>query len=135
VLGTDGRPALQHYYRIVAVNNPEKQNDVLHHLTTFHGHPFVLYLTSIENNFELVVVDETDVFIHFYKEEKVIASSLHIEGRSVAREFVEVFDRMRMRGLLYEFDCKQITKRNLIENLSIAEKVFDNVFHPDDGKG
>jgi hypothetical protein len=132
VLGTDDKPPLQHYYRIIAVNNPDKYDDVQHHLTRFYGRPFNLYLTSHENTFELVIVDESDVFIHFFKEEKVIASSLHIKGKLVAREFVDIFDRLRVRDLLHEFDCAKITKKNIVENLQIARDIFDKMYPPED---
>jgi hypothetical protein len=108
VNGTDGRPPLRHYHRIIAVNNPSKQKDVNHHLNSFCGRSFILYLTSLQNSFELVVVDETDVFIHFYKEEKVIASSLHLRGREIANEFIEIFDRLAERELLRKYDCANI---------------------------
>jgi hypothetical protein len=113
VLGTDNRPPLKHYYRIVAVNSPSKQKDVIHHLNSFAGQPFMLSLTSHQNSFELVVVDETDVFIHFYKEEKVIASSLHLSGRRIAGEFIEIFDRLATRDLLARYDCSKMTVRGL----------------------
>jgi hypothetical protein len=113
VNGTDGRPPLKHYYRIVAVNNPNKQKDVNHHLNSFCGRPFVLYLTAHQNSFELVVIDETDVFIHFYKEEKVIASSLHLRGGRIANEFIEIFDRLAVRDLLRRYDCQSIQLRSI----------------------
>lgn len=113
VNGTDGRPPLKHYYRIVAVNNSSKQKDVNHHLNSFCGRPFILYLTAHQNSFELVVVDETDVFIHFYKEEKVIASSLHLRGSRIANEFIEIFDRLTERDLLQKYDCQHIQLRSV----------------------
>jgi hypothetical protein len=113
VLGTDNRPPLKHYYRIVAANNPKKQQDVIHHLNSFCGRPFVLFLTSHQNSFELVIIDESDVFIHFYKEEKVVASSLHLKGRRIAGEFIEIFDTLATRDLLARYDCSQLSVRSL----------------------
>jgi hypothetical protein len=113
VLGTDNKPPLKHYYRIVCANSPNKQKDVNHHLNSFAGRPFQLFLTSHQNSFELVVVDESDVFIHFYKEEKVIASSLHLRGRRIAGEFIEIFDRLATRDLLAQYDCSKLTVRSL----------------------
>ncbi len=108
VNGTDGRPPLKHYYRIIAVNNSSKQKDINHHLNNFCGRPFVLYLTAQQNSFELVVVDETDVFIHFYKEEKVISSSLHLRGRQIANEFIEIFHGLAERDPLRVYDCSKL---------------------------
>lgn len=128
ILGTDGKPPLKHYYRIVALNNPIKQRDINHHLNTFAGYPFTLYLTNNENAFELVVVDDTDAFIHFYKEEKVIASTLHIRGKMVVSEFIEIFNKLKHRGLVKDFNCEKITQRSMIDNLAEVDKIFTNMF-------
>lgn len=133
VLGTDNRPPLKHYYRIVATNNPNKQQDVIHHLNSFCGRPFVLFLTSHQNSFELVVVDESDVFIHFYKEEKVIASSLHLKGRRIAGEFIEIFDTLATRDLLARYDCSRLTVRSL--PFAEVGTIFDHETGGDHRKG
>lgn len=132
ILGTDGNPALLHYYRIVALNNPEKLRDINHHLNTFFGHPFDLYLTTNQNTFELVIVDDTDAFIHFHKEEKVIASTLHIKGKSVVQEFIEIFNKLKSRDLVKEFNCRDIAQRDLIKHLQEVDKIFQEKF---DGPG
>ena len=126
--GTDGKPPLRHYYRIVALNNPQKQQDINHHLNAFLGKTFNLYLTSNENAFELVIVDDTDAFIHFYKEEKIIDSTLHIQGVSVVSQFVEIFNRLRERELIAEFNCENITQANLIDYLAEVDKIFKKRF-------
>ncbi|RXK81083.1 hypothetical protein EST62_12250 [Chlorobaculum sp. 24CR] len=124
IQGTDGKPPLKHYYRIVALNNPIKQKDIIHHLNSFAGYPFTLYLTNNDNAFELVIVDDTDAFIHFYKEEKVIASTLHIKGKMVVSEFIEIFNKLKNRGLVKEFNCEKITRDNLIKNLEEVDNIF-----------
>ena len=135
ILGTDGKPPLKHYYRIVALNNPMKQKDIIHHLNSFAGCPFTLYLTNNENAFELVIVDDTDAFIHFYKEEKVIASTLHIKGKKVVVEFIEIFNKLKNRGLVKEFNCEKITRNNLIDNLEEVHKIFNiTIWEPSKGK-
>jgi hypothetical protein len=128
ILGTDGTPPLKHYYRIVAINNSQKQKDINRHLNSFVGMPFTLYLTKNENAFELVIVDDTDAFIHFYKEEKVIASTLHIRGKMVVNEFIEIFNKLRQRDLIKEYNCEQITQRNLIGNLAEVDEIFNKLF-------
>jgi hypothetical protein len=128
VNGTDGKPPLRHYYRIVALNNSQKQQDINHHLNAFLGKTFNLYLTSNENAFELVIVDDTDAFIHFYKEEKIIDSTLHIQGVSVVSQFVEIFNRLRERELIAEFNCEKITQDNLIDHLGRVDKIFKERF-------
>lgn len=128
VNGTDGKPPLRHYYRIVALNNPQKQQDINHHLNAFLGKTFNLYLTSNENAFELVIIDDTDAFIHFYKEEKIIDSTLHIMGVTVVSQFVEIFNRLKERELIEEFNCENITQINLIDYLAQIDKIFKERF-------
>lgn len=128
VSGTDGKPPLRHYYRIVALNNQHKQQDINHHLNAFLGKTFNLYLTSNENAFELVIVDDTDAFIHFYKEEKIIDSTLHIQGVTVVSQFVEIFNRLKERELIAEFNCEKITQGNLIGYLDQVDKIFKEKF-------
>jgi hypothetical protein len=132
VRGTDGNPPLKHYYRIIALNNPGKQIDINHHLNTFFEKPFDLYLTSNENTFELVIVDDTDAFIHFYKQEKIIDSTLYIKGSSVVGQFIEIFNRLTERELIHHFDCRKINQRNLIEYLDEVDKIFKTKFPESD---
>lgn len=132
ILGTDGNPPLKRYYRIVAINNQQKQKDINHHLNNFAGKPFNLYLTSNENAFELVIVDDKDVFIHFHKEEKVIASTLHIRGKLIVNEFIEIFNKLKARDLIKEFNCERITQRSLITSLAETDKIFGDKFPESD---
>lgn len=126
--GTDGNPPLKHYYRIVAINNPQKQRDVNHHLNSFVGKPFNLYLTSHENTFELVIIDDSDAFIHFFKEENIIAATLQIRGRSVVSQFIEIFDRLKNRDLIMGFNCVKISQNQLIEKLGDVDRIFKDKF-------
>ena len=132
VRGTDGNPPLKHYYRIIALNNTEKQRDINHHLNTFFEHPFDLYLTSNENTFELVIIDDTDAFIHFYKQEKIIDSTLYIKGSTVVGQFIEIFNRLSERDLIHHFDCKKINQRNLIRYLDKVDEIFRERFTDND---
>ena len=124
VRGSSHQPPVQEYYRIISLNNIEKKQDVIQHLVDFMGRPFTLFLTSHENTFELVVIDDTDVFIHFAKEELVIASSLHLRGRRIAERFTEVFDKLTSRDQLAVFDCRAITPNNLTKHLGKVEALF-----------
>jgi len=129
VLGTDGKKPLTQYYRIVALNNPEKIRDIIHHLNSFKGRPFELHLAKIPNAFELVIIDDTDAFIHFYKEKMVIASTLHIKERSIVLEFKEIYDKMLKNtepGLI--FNCADIHTDTLGERIQDVTKIFENIF-------
>ena len=129
VLGTDGKKPLTQYYRIVALNNPEKIRDIIHHLNSFKGRPFELHLAKIPNAFELVIIDDTDAFIHFYKEKMVIASTLHIKERSIVLEFKEIYDKMLKNtesGLI--FNCADIRTDNLGQKIQDVTKIFEELF-------
>jgi hypothetical protein len=128
VRGSVNRPPVQEYRRIIALNNPEKQQDVIQHLVSFAGRPFTLFLTTHENTFELVVIDDTDVFIHFAKEELVIASTLHLRGRRIAERFTEVFDQLASREQLAVFDCEKIGPADLSATLATVDGLFNQVF-------
>lgn len=128
ILGTDGNPKLKHYYRIVAVNNPDKQRDINDHLNKFFGHPFELYLTDNDNAFEIVAVDDTDAFIHFYKEEKVIAATLHLRGRLVVEQFIQIFEKLKSRQQIAVFNCAQITRKLLMADLEKVDKIFEGKY-------
>lgn len=129
VRGSFGRPPVEDYRRIISVNNPEKKTDVMQHLINFQGKPFTLFLTTHENTFELVVIDDTDVFIHFSKEELVIASTLHLRGRRIAERFSEVFDQLAVRDLKAKFDCREINENSLHATLTQVEEIFKKIYH------
>ena len=129
VNGGDGKPALKHYYRIIALNNPEKQKDIFRHLNSFQEKPFKLYLTSNENAYELVDKDDTDVFIHYYKQEKIIEATLHIQGDTVVNQFIEIFNKLKERDLIEEFDCEEITRENFTETINQVDEIFKRIFY------
>jgi hypothetical protein len=128
VRGSLNRPPVQEYRRIIALNNIEKKADVMQHIINFTERPFTLFLTSHENTFELVVIDDTDVFIHFAKEELVIASTLHLRGRRIAERFTEVFDQLATRDQLAVFDCLEIRPNNVSEKIREVDSLFSQVF-------
>ena len=129
VKGSDGMKPLNQYYRIVALNNPEKLSDIIHHITIFKGRPFQLHLAKIPNAFELVVIDDTDAFIHFYKERMVIASTLHIKERSIVWEFREIYDKMLQNTESnMVFTCSEITNVNLGQRINDVTEIFSEAF-------
>lgn len=128
VRGSENRPGVQEYRRIIALNNIEKKQDVIHHIATFAAKPFTLFLTAHQSTFELVIIDDTDVFIHFAKEELVIASTLHLRGRRIAERFTEVFDQLASREQLAVFDCKEVSVTSLFGVLTQVDTLFKKVF-------
>lgn len=125
VQGTDGSPPLQKYFRIIALNNKLKKRDIEHHIMMFHNKPFYLHLSEDSNAFELVIIDDTDAFIHFYRQERVINSTLHIRERSVVWEFRKIYDEFLARTPdEYIFNCEEINTSNISEHLQRVERIF-----------
>lgn len=125
ILGADGKNPLTEYHRIVAVNNLQKQQDIIHHLNRFSEKPFKLYLTTHQNDFELVIIDETDAFICFYKEKRVVASCLHVRGKMVVREIIELFDNLKRKEIIEEFDCSKIKSVDIPQQLEKVKNIFN----------
>lgn len=80
--------------RIMCMNQPDKWNDLYQTVAETCGGSMDLYLTTRNNNFELVVIDEIAAFIHFYGEDSHIKSTLLINSVSVIREFKRIYDQI-----------------------------------------
>ena len=94
VLGTHSQKSVDHYFRIVSVNHKDKLKDCIEYIESFKGRPFTLYLVGFSNDFELVIIDGNETFIHFYADKKVISSTLHLRGVEVASRFKKIFSRL-----------------------------------------
>ena len=79
--------------RIMRVNDVEKEADIVKTVFDTCGGSMQLYLTDLDNNFELVVIDSTYAFLHFYDETRRIKSTLYIRGENVVKEFENIYDR------------------------------------------
>lgn len=113
-------PAVKRYARIIAANNPDKLKDIERYFNNFCGYNFDLYLTKRENSFELVIIDEEEVFIHFYGEGKVIKSTLHIVGEEVTKNFIEIY--RRLHDPQHDPDILKIEFKYLRENMVHEQK-------------
>lgn len=120
VKGGDGIPQLAHYSRIIAANNAEKLTDIEEYLAQFAGCPFTLYLTRATNNFELVIIDDSEVFIHFHEKGSIIGSTLQIFGEPVAQKFIALFDRLH--DPLVHMDIFKIDFKYLVTADDIKKK-------------
>ncbi|NEP19912.1 MAG: toll/interleukin-1 receptor domain-containing protein [Leptolyngbya sp. SIO4C1] len=94
VIGTSEIKPVQRYIRIIAANIPEKMRDIETYLEEFPGKNFELYLTRNSHSFEMVIIDEEEVFIHFYGEGQVIDSTLNIVGPEVTKNFINVYNQL-----------------------------------------
>lgn len=109
VLGTDGFTPVQRYIRIIAVNKDEKMNDIETYLEKFRGKNFELYLTKNYHSFEMVTIDASEVFIHFYGEGQIISSTLNIVGEEVTRNFINVYEQLYSTENVLRISFKEMT--------------------------
>lgn len=96
--------------RIMCMNEPEKESDILKTALDTYGGSMKLYLTDRDNNFELVVIDDTCAFLHFYDDQRHIKSTLFIRGQNVVKEFEVIYDRFLEESpdhVLAEIDCSK----------------------------
>jgi len=105
------------------------------------GKNFKIYISKIENSFEMVIVDDEIVFIHFRKysnkepntsSEKpisLISATLKIEKRLIANEFSTIFDSIKnnSKDIACTIDCSSIDTSNLSEVVEEYKKKFNDV--------
>ena len=132
--GNSSRMPVNNFYRIITVNAKEKLREVAQLLTHNAGRNFTLFLTEVEYGFEMVIIDEKEVFIHFRREDetdKLITSTLHMAQPSVAREFAKIFDDLSKKSRLEVFECKNLTDETVYEAIANAREIFNKVFDKD----
>ena len=120
-----GVNALQGYTRIISANNIDKLKDIDRYFADFLGANFTLHVTRKTNSFELVIIDNEEVFVHFYGAGQVINSTLHIVGEELASRFLNIYERLHPVNdpdvLSIEFrDMKQVNvadARNKLEDM------------------
>lgn len=128
------------FERIIAANNVEKFTEVVKLMVNNAGHNFKIYISKIEYSFEMVIVDDEEVFIHFRKyntpvDERppvqpplLISSTLKIEKRLIASEFSAIFDSIKCnsKDIICVIDCKHITTENLEQEIQKYRSLFLN---------
>ena len=86
--------------RIMCMNEPEKESDILKTVLDTYNGSMELYLTDRDNNFELVVINDACAFLHFYDDQRHIKSTLFIRGQGVVKEFEKIYEahcKMRLQ--------------------------------------
>jgi hypothetical protein len=115
VVGDNVYAPVQSFSRIVAVNNPSKFDDIREYCREFLGKRFTLYLSPHSNNFELVIIDDRETFIHFHGRDKIIDSTLHIINEEVTKKFVEIYSSLHDPGIhpgVRKYDFQYISKKD-----------------------
>ncbi len=128
------------FERIIAANNSEKFNEIVKLMVNNTGKNFKIYISRIEYSFEMVVIDDEIVFIHFRKyinltdgkptEQPVslITATLKIEKRIIANEFSAIFDSIKnnSKDIVCVIDCEQLTTENLSQEIEKYKEKFNN---------
>jgi len=79
-------------YRIIAVNNNDKLEEVNRLVVNNLGKKLTICLTQEEYNFEIVVIDNVEAFIHFRRADQpdiMIASTLHVKEKKLPKSFLK----------------------------------------------
>ena len=127
------------FERIIAANNIEKFNEIAKLMANNTGKNFKIYISRIEYSFEMVVIDDEIVFIHFRKyinmaegkpsEQPIslITATLKIEKRIIANEFSTIFDSIKnnSKDIVCVIDCSKITTDNLGQEIDKYRKLFN----------
>lgn len=124
------------FERIIAANNIEKFNEIAKLMANNAGKNFKIYISKIEYSFEMVVIDDEIVFIHFRKYDKktsvqsvsLITATLKIEKRIIANEFSTIFDSItnNSKDIICVIDCNKITTENLGHEIDRYRTLFSN---------
>lgn len=128
------------FERIITANNVEKFSEIARLMANNIGKNFKIYISRIEYSFEMVVIDDEIVFIHFRKyinmpDEKpseqplaLITATLKIEKRIIANEFSAIFDSIKSnsKDVVCVIDCNQLTTENLGQEIDKYRQQFNN---------
>lgn len=126
--------------RIITANNNEKFDEITKLMVNNAGKDFDIYISKIEYSFEMVVIDDEIVFIHFRKynqQEKekekqnvsptLISATLRIEKRIIAKEFSTIFDSIKnsKKDVIAVIKCRDISTENISEKIKKYKKLFE----------
>jgi nucleoside 2-deoxyribosyltransferase len=126
----------QSFSRIIAVNHEEKYTEIENLVRSNLGRDFTIYMSRAAYSFEIVIVDEETVFIHFRKSDaknteqerniergSLISATLKFANSLVAREFVQIFESI-VANNIYVIRCAEINNGNFSEKISVIESKF-----------
>lgn len=130
----------ENFERIITANNVEKFNEIAKLMANNTGKDFKIYISKIEYSFEMVVIDDEIVFIHFRKYHddisgkpseqpiSLITATLKIEKRIIANEFSAIFDSIKSnsKDIVCVIDCNELTTDNLGKKIDEYRKQFND---------
>lgn len=130
----------ENFERIITANSVEKFDEITKLMANNTGKKFKIYISKIEYSFEMVVIDDEIVFIHFRKyidmadEElssqpiSLITATLKIEKRIIAKEFSVIFDSIKnnSKDIACVIDCEKLTIDNFTQEMDKYRTQFYN---------
>ena len=54
-----------------------------------------------------------------------MASYLHVRGKMVVREIIELFDNLKRKEIIEEFDCSKIKSVDIPQQLENVKNIFN----------
>lgn len=125
----DGRsvsPVLD-YRRLMNINSKEKFKNLKQMVEDFKGCPdnMVINITSQNNHFEIVVIDDEEAFLCFHSlspGKLIVMSSLHILDEGAVQKLRELYERMWQKDIFLEIDFSQIKTS---EDVAKTHRIID----------
>ena len=124
-------------HRIISVNHKDKWTEIEKLVTSNIGRNFTIYLTKESYGFEIVIIDDETVFIHFRKNsgndlgnrgDEIISSTFKFTSTLVAPRFVEIFNNIATNKPIKTIDCSTLTIENVSTQIKQIKSAFDTEF-------
>lgn len=121
-------------HRIIATNDETKEKEIKELVDSNLGRNLNIYLSKYAYDFEIVIIDEETVFIHFNKNKKeevsqnneIISSTLKFTNYKVASKFIEIFECIKTSPVTFHhISCEEIKEDNKRERYIEIEKKFN----------
>ncbi|MDR2684280.1 MAG: hypothetical protein LBB53_02725 [Prevotellaceae bacterium] len=98
------------------------------------GRKFTIFLTKESYGFEIVIINDETVFIHFRKNsgndtvnrsDEIIYLTFKFTSTLVAPRFVEIFNNIATNNPIETIDCSTLTEDNFSTKIKQIKKAFD----------
>lgn len=122
----------EYFHRIITTNRLEKLEEILELIIANKGLDFNIHLSKEEFNFEIVIIDDKTVFIHFrknigkqenYENGNLVSATLKFTYPNVAEKFIEIFESIKEKAF-FSINCKDINADNIGEEITKIKKLF-----------
>ncbi|MDR2581300.1 MAG: hypothetical protein LBC85_09955 [Fibromonadaceae bacterium] len=131
----DSKKEVKSFSRIIAVNHEKKYEEIDKLILNNLGHNFTIYLSRNAYNFEIVIIDEEIVFIHFKEsdaknakqeqEAEIISATLKFKSCRVADEFIKIFDSMKADNIIRVVHCAKLNRKTYNKEMNVIKRIFN----------